>query len=233
MTTKNNLMSAAAFVMEGLHDAGYQACVDAYPRPVLDLVDEVTSYVPYIERLAEAAYAYLDSENIGRPGVFPYEVTSPFGKWWGLYLIENREAPFESVVYTYLTQSVFEFCVPARHSGLNNDQQLRLSEILIAVPKSTTPTKLGQLPTNKTREILTPPGGWKEHTYYVVDVAHNSANPIHRVILHFGYFGSKNNPLGGGYTCLLSGSYEGHHTNLSKLWYLRPVSIIEDLHAAN
>lgn len=42
---------------------------------------------------------------------------------------------------------------------------------------------------------IPPKGGWKPRTYYVVDVAFSSLNPIHRAIFYSGFI-KDNNPSG-------------------------------------
>jgi hypothetical protein len=34
------------------------------------------------------------------------------------------------------------------------------------------------------RACIPPEGGWKEGTFYLVDVAHKSTNPVHKALLH-------------------------------------------------
>lgn len=57
------------------------------------------------------------------------------------------------------------------------------------------------------KEIIPPENGWKAETYYVVDVAWNSANPIHRAIFYTGFLnGKKSRP--GGYNQIFNPTYE-------------------------
>ena len=68
---------------------------------------------------------------------------------------------------------------------------------------------VGDLPPKERRRIE-PEGGWKERTYYVVEVASGSANPIHRAILYVGFIPERRPyPLSGGYTTLFNATYEG------------------------
>ena len=88
MCEKDELI-IAAFLMEGLHDAGCNNVLDAWDCGCVELIDEVTDYVPFIKLMCDTG------EKIGEgfPGVFDYEVTSPFGKWFGLYIFDYRNAP--------------------------------------------------------------------------------------------------------------------------------------------
>lgn len=60
------------------------------------------------------------------------------------------------------------------------------------------------------RTVTPPLGGWKERTYYVVRVAWNKGNPIHKAVFFTGFL---NGPDGGpgGYSKVWSGSYEDIH----------------------
>ena len=60
------------------------------------------------------------------------------------------------------------------------------------VLKCETPYMLGY----KSKLQILPRGGWKSHTYYVVDVAFNVNNPIHRKIFYTGFIDIDGNPQG-------------------------------------
>lgn len=45
------------------------------------------------------------------------------------------------------------------------------------------------------REIIPPEGGWKEKTFYEVEVSYSSRNPIHKAIFYSGFL-SKGKPCG-------------------------------------
>lgn len=87
---------------------------------------------------------------------------------------------------------------------------------------------VGDLPPKERRRIE-PEGGWKERTYYVVEVASGSCNPIHRAILYVGFLnGRRDYPLGGGYTCLFNATYEGLEVPES-MHYIKYISEIRDM----
>lgn len=46
------------------------------------------------------------------------------------------------------------------------------------------------------KTVIPPSGGWKENTYYIVDVAFSANNPIHRKIFYTGFLNSAGNPCG-------------------------------------
>ena len=93
---------------------------------------------------------------------------------------------------------------------------------------------MSDLPPSK--GIIDPAGGWKDQTYYVVDVAFRSTNPVHRRVLYVGFMpegancnGTPNNrPLAGAYTCLLRDS-SGEDGALCDVYYLKPVCEITEM----
>jgi hypothetical protein len=87
---------------------------------------------------------------------------------------------------------------------------------------------VGKLPPG-VRTHVQPEGGWKERTYYVVEVASGKGNPIHRSILFVGFFGRAGRPLGGSYTSLFNASYGGDFVHPETLHYLRVVCEIKEM----
>lgn len=88
------------------------------------------------------------------------------------------------------------------------------------------------LPTAK--KVVPPTGGWKSRTYYVVDVACRSSNPIFRAILYVGFipdgaspFNEGLAPLKGGYTKVMGGSHAEFGVN--EIYYLSPVCEIPEM----
>lgn len=79
----------AAFMAEGLRDNDYQQVLASYSEGALELVQEITKYIPYLVDLIEEAESVVEDY----PGVFEYEVTSCFGKWFGEEVLRTKEAP--------------------------------------------------------------------------------------------------------------------------------------------
>lgn len=69
--------------------------------------------------------------------------------------------------------------------------------------------------------ICKPEGGWKEKTYYIVDVAYSNKNIIHRAIMYSGFCNDDGVPEN--YNWIKNGSYEAEHT-ISDAYYLKVVS---------
>ena len=73
------------------------------------------------------------------------------------------------------------------------------------------------------KEIVTPEGGWKEHTYYVVQVSYSSTNPVHTAILGVGFLQENGYP--GSDSEIWNNSYEGVKAFRSA-WYVEVVKVI-------
>lgn len=73
-----------------------------------------------------------------------------------------------------------------------------------------------------------PDGGWKEQTYYVVEVTFKPSNPPHRAILYTGFWDKvRNRP--GGYSNLFQGAYEGGTAYPSEIHTVKPIMKIEGM----
>ena len=83
-----------------------------------------------------------------------------------------------------------------------------------------------EMPPEK-HEIIPPEGGWKELTYYVVDISVNKNNPVHRAIMYVGFLG-KQNPLAGGYTGLMRTSGADCYP-VNTLYFIRAVCEIPEM----
>jgi hypothetical protein len=81
--------------------------------------------------------------------------------------------------------------------------------------------KLNELVSEK--EIVTPEGGWKAHTYYVVQVAYTPTNPVHTAILGVGFLQDNGSP--GNYSEIWCTSYEFPQP-FKSAWYLEVVKVI-------
>lgn len=107
----------AAFFMEGLHEAkpgGYDALITAWNKGCIEMVDAMVSYVPFTIKLCDAATKYSDGAF---PGVFDYEVSGPFGKWFGEYILEHGDEPPHTEAQAWLVKEVSAFFM----QGLTED----------------------------------------------------------------------------------------------------------------
>lgn len=104
--TDHDQLITAAFFMEGLHEAGYDDCIKAWDKGCLEMIYELTSYVPFLTQLA-ATHVAAGEEY---PGVFDYEVSSPFGCWFGRYILNvNSDGPTRKRCEEWLTEAVAQF----------------------------------------------------------------------------------------------------------------------------
>ena len=104
-----NQLLTAAFFMEGLHDAkpgGYDALFPAWGKGCIEMVDALVSYVPFTIQLCDAAAIVCDGNY---PGVFDYEVSGPFGKWFGEFILEHGDEPLRSEANSWLVKEVTAF----------------------------------------------------------------------------------------------------------------------------
>ena len=104
----------AAFFMEGLHDArtdhnvkpNYDVLIETWGKGCIELVDSLVSYVPFTTQLCEDAAIACDGMY---PGVFDYEVSSSFGKWFGEYILVTGDEPSIENARTWLMILIGEF----------------------------------------------------------------------------------------------------------------------------
>lgn len=118
-----NKLLHAAFMMEGLHEAGYDACIKTWDQGCIELVSALVAYAPYAESLIAAAQS-IGQDNF--PGVFDYEVSSPFGKWFGEHLLYNGDVPSEDTAKEWLRNAVVVFF----SQGLNKESHEALEKRL-------------------------------------------------------------------------------------------------------
>ena len=113
----------AAFLMEGLHDAGYDKCIEAWGQGCIELVSELMSYAPHLVGLCESC-----GESIAYdfPGVFDYEVSSSFGNWFGNQIIETGQAPSWDEAHSVMREMVLAFF----KQGATEAEQAALDKVL-------------------------------------------------------------------------------------------------------
>ena len=105
----------AGFFMEGLHDArpekrlapSYDQLIEIWDKGCIELVDAVVSYVPFTIKLCETAATACDGNY---PGVFDYEVSSAFGKWFGEYIFAHGgDEPPKIEAHAWLVKEIGDF----------------------------------------------------------------------------------------------------------------------------
>ena len=114
----------AAFFMEGLHDArpgpdvkpNYDALIETWGKGCIELVDAMVSYIPFTFELCEAGAKACDGCF---PGVFDYEVSSCFGRWFGEHILEHGgDEPEQIDACAWLVKEVGAFFT----QGLTEEQ---------------------------------------------------------------------------------------------------------------
>lgn len=104
----------AGFFIEGLQDAStgenvrpnYDVLIETWGKGCIELVDSLVSYVPLATSLCEAA-ARACHDNY--PGVFDYEVSSRFGKWFGEHILQHGHEPSQLKASAWLISHIGEF----------------------------------------------------------------------------------------------------------------------------
>ena len=110
----HQMLITAAFFMEGLHDArpapavpaNYDVLIETWGQGCIELLDALVSYVPLTIRLCNAAASANDELY---PGVFDYEVSSPFGKWFGEFILQHGNAPSQAEADSWLAKEIAAF----------------------------------------------------------------------------------------------------------------------------
>lgn len=73
----------------------------------------------------------------------------------------------------------------------------------------------------KVKGIHPPEGGWKDNTFYVVEVAYKPLNMIHKAIFYTGFCDEKGVPQG--YNWLMNGGYEDL-CSIQEAYYLKVIA---------
>lgn len=119
----------AAFFMEGLHEAkpgGYDVIIPAWGKGCIEMVDALISHVPFAIQLCEAAARANDGMY---PGVFDYEVSGPFGKLFGEYILEHGDEPSHAEAQSWLVKEVTAFFT----QGLTEDDARAIMEAIDSI----------------------------------------------------------------------------------------------------
>jgi hypothetical protein len=91
MVLPKNTAMIGAFMMEGLRDLErakgitYDDIYNAWGGGVAEMVAYMTSFAPHLEEHFDKRF----DPDIGFPGVFDYEVSAPFGMWFGERVYNN------------------------------------------------------------------------------------------------------------------------------------------------
>lgn len=105
---EKDIALTAAFMMEGLRDCDYKNVIDAYSDDggLIELVREILMYVPELVDIIEEQ---IEQRQYGFPGVFEYEVTSYFGKWFGDYLLDVGTIPTRTECMEWIENETKQF----------------------------------------------------------------------------------------------------------------------------
>jgi hypothetical protein len=87
--TPIGVLQSAAFMVAGLHNADIDKANEAWDNGMLELVTELVQHADFAHELYENGYKLYGS----LPGVFDYEVSSLFGRWFGEYVKMQSDVP--------------------------------------------------------------------------------------------------------------------------------------------
>ncbi|ATE85836.1 hypothetical protein KPS64_gp106 [Shigella phage KPS64] len=73
--------------------------------------------------------------------------------------------------------------------------------------------------------IHPPKGGWKDNTFYIVEVAYKPLNMIHKAMFYTGF--CDDNGVPAGYNWLMNGGYE-ELCNIQEAYYLKAIAELPD-----
>lgn len=105
----NNIATTAAFMALGLVEGKYDGftsddIVATWGQGFLELISELVRNAEHSEMLLATR---ADDDF---PGVYDYEVSEPFGKWFGAYIFEHDgQAPSIETCHAELAQRVTAF----------------------------------------------------------------------------------------------------------------------------
>lgn len=130
MQNVKNIAVTAAFFMDGIHEFGFNRVIEAAAGRMgcIEWVEELCSYAEYTCRLAQAG-----GEALGDfPGVFDYEVSTYFGKWFGEQLEALGDVPTKAQCRTWILNDVEKFF--SQGGALIDSDKEKLAVALINTP---------------------------------------------------------------------------------------------------
>lgn len=72
--------------------------------------------------------------------------------------------------------------------------------------------------------IQTPKGGWKEQTWYLVEVSYSKRNPVHKALVFTGFLDDKGRPAG--YSGIFQASAPAEATAFNKAYYMKAAKVL-------
>lgn len=120
----------AAFFMDGLCNAGLQKALEASKQGCVELVCTMTAHVNFLQELLAAVNQH--NPNVEFPGVFDYEVSSEFGRYFGVYVIEHGEEPPTNEAEAMLMKEVLNFFSQAMSKDESDYLGVILEDLLLS-----------------------------------------------------------------------------------------------------
>lgn len=129
MKTPIGVLQSAAFMVAGLHNADIDNVNEVWDNGLLELVTELVQHADFAHELCETGYRLYGS----MPGVFDYEVSGPFGCWFGEFVKAHSDAP-DTVLCTKCleeyAQSFFAECEKKRVAALAPKAKFKCAQVV-------------------------------------------------------------------------------------------------------
>lgn len=127
-----NVLVTAGFIVEGMMGYDLANVADVHDEGCIGLITEATSYAPYIERLWLIGSAFISYHSKQPSDIWPYDLVSPFGSWYALTCITDKEVPDQQIVKNYILIEAYKYFIKD-----NNFTQEQQAELLSTLKQST------------------------------------------------------------------------------------------------
>lgn len=130
MISMQNVALAASFMTVGMMETGHGRGIDdiykAWNKGGLELHVELCQYAEMSEKLVNLINKHY---KLDFPGVYDYEVSEPFGKWFGEYIFEHHKAPTLKEATEHLVFTIVSFF--SQGASLYDEQRTELYTALM------------------------------------------------------------------------------------------------------
>jgi hypothetical protein len=108
MTMLQTQLATAGFFVDGLMSVQptTAAMLQSWDKGYFELVAALVAYAPLTTSIGLAAAKAADNNY---PGVFDYEVSTPFGRWFGSYVLLHGDEPPKDVAHDWLVNEIAAF----------------------------------------------------------------------------------------------------------------------------
>jgi len=104
--------------------AGLNSVLDRWNRGCIELFDSLNVRIKNLNNVVYATRTAMDmtfGDAWGDHGVFEYEVSEPFGLWFGNEILKDANEPTQGACIEWLAEAVAEFYVDGVHGITDRD----------------------------------------------------------------------------------------------------------------